>query len=186
MIRNTLTKEIFSQSRYNNFWFKSIIVFFVLLMTLGIFWKKRILLKIPKHQQNVLTLSQTVATILLIYTNNVLCDYLLSLAPSSEILFILEELRVILMENLLTRFLLPILLILNTQRTLPALWTEKPWKRREFFMTKINFQSHYPQTDVSFDQEERRQKDLFKYNDRTTTTTLANTAMGSNIPEVSD
>ena len=103
MIRNTLTREIFSQSRYNNFWFKSIIVFFVLLMTLGIFWKKRILLKIPKHQQNVLTLSQTVATILLIYTNNVLCDYLLSLAPSSEILFILEELRVILMENIITR-----------------------------------------------------------------------------------
>ena len=103
MIRNTLTREIFSQSRYNNFWFKSIIVFFVLLMTLGIFWKKRILLKIPKHQQNVLTLSPTVATILLIYTNNVLCDYLLSLAPSSEILFILEELRVILMENIITR-----------------------------------------------------------------------------------
>ena len=103
MIRNTLTREIFSQSRYNNFWFKSIIVFFVLLMTLGIFWKKIILLKIPKHQQNVLTLSQTVATILLIYTNNVLCDYLLSLAPSSEILFILEELRVILMENIITR-----------------------------------------------------------------------------------
>ena len=187
MIRNTMTKEILSKSRLTNFWLKSLIVIFVLLTTLGIYWKKkRILLKIPKYQWNVLTLNQTVALIFLVYTNNLLCDYLLIFFPPSELLFILEELRVILVENLIIRFLLPFFLILNTKRRLPALWTETSWKRREFFMTKINFQSHYPQTEVSFDQEERRQKDLFKYNDRTTTTTLANTAMGSNIPEVSD
>ena len=61
-----MTKEMFSKSRYNNFWSKSIIVIFVLLTTLGIYWKKkRILLKIPKSQKNVLTLKQTVAVIFL-------------------------------------------------------------------------------------------------------------------------
>ena len=111
-----MTEEIFSKARYNNFWSKSIIVIFVLLTTLGIYWKKkRILLKIPKNQRNVLTLNQTVAIILLVYVNNVLCDYLLALFPPSEFLFILEELRVVLVENTIIRFLLPILLILNTK-----------------------------------------------------------------------
>ena len=182
MIGNTMTKEIFSQARYNNLWSKSMIVLFVLLTTLGIYWKKkRILSRIEKYQRNVLTLKQTVAVILFIYTNNVICDYLLAIFPPSEFLFILEELRVVLVENLLTRFLLPVLLILNTKRTLPALWTEKTWKRREFFMTKLNF----PTTKVSVVQETSR--DLVRPNDSTTTTTtLANTAMGSNLPEVSE
>ena len=104
MIGNTMSKEIFSKSRYNNFWSKSIIVIFVLLTTLGIYWKKkRILWKIPKSQKNVLTLKQTVAVIFLVYVNNLLTDYTLSIFPPSELLFTLEELRVILQENILTR-----------------------------------------------------------------------------------
>ena len=194
MIGNTMSKEIFSKSRYNNFWSKSIIVIFVLLTTLGIYWKKkRILLRIEKYQRNVLTLKQTVAVILFLYTNNLLCDYLLAIFPPSEFLFILEELRVVLVENLLTRFLLPVLLILKTKRTLPALWTEKTWKRREFFMTKL----HFPLTRhrvqvvqvvrVDVVQEGRgKQRDLVRHSNRTTTTTLANTACGSNLPEVSE
>ena len=189
MIGNTMTKEIFSKARYNNLWSKSIIVIFVLLTTLGIYWKKkRILCKIPKYQRNVLTLKQTVGLIFLLYVNNMLCDYLLAVFPPSEFFFILEELRVILVENLLTRFLLPILLISNTQRTLPALWAEKHWKRREFFMTKITL----PETKVSVEnefsveQEGRKGTALGKHKERTTTITLANYAMGSSQPEVSD
>ena len=181
-----MTKETFSKARYNNLWSKSIIVIFVLLTTLGIYWKKkRILCKIPKYQRNVLTLKQTVGLIFLLYANNMLCDYLLALFPPSEFLFILEELRVILVENLLTRFLLPILLISNTQRTFPALWAEKHWKRREFFMTKITL----PETKVSLEEEEhegRRHTALGQHNERTTTTTLANYAMGSSLTEVAD
>ena len=194
MIGNTMTEEIFSEARYNNLWSKSIIVLFVLLTTLGIYWKKkRILSRIEKYQRNVLTLKQTVAVILFLYTNNLLCDYLLAIFPPSEFLFILEELRVVLVENLLTRFLLPVFLILNTKRTLPALWTEKTWRRREFFMTNLNFQSKSPQSEVivvqevSVVEERRRQRDLVKYKYiTTTTTTLANTAAGSTLPEVSD
>ena len=183
-----MTEEIFSKARYNNFWSKSIIVIFVLLTTLGIYWKrKRILLKIPKTQRNVLTLNQTVAIILLVYVNNVLCDYLLSLFPPSEFLFILEELRVVLVENIITRLLLPILLILNTKITLPALWAEKPWRRREFFTTKLIFQSNFPATEVSVVEEVRKHRTLVKQNDSTTTTTtLANSEWGSNLPEVAE
>ena len=181
-----MTKETFSKARYNNLWSKSIIVIFVLLTTLGIYWKKkRILCKIPKYQRNVLTLKQTVGLIILLYANNMLCDYLLAVFPPSEFLFILEELRVILVENLLTRFLLPILLISNTQRTFPALWAEKHWKRREFFMTKITL----PETKVSLEDQEhegRKHTALGQHNERTTTTTLANYAMGSSLTEVAD
>lgn len=71
------------------------------------------------------------------------------------------------------------------KRTMPELWAEKPWKRREFFMTKLNFQTNFPETEVSVVQEARRHRALLKQNDRaTTTTTLANTATGSNLPEV--
>ena len=182
----TMTEKIFSNARYQNFFVKSLIVLFVVLNTLGIYWKKkRILLRIPKYQRNVLTLNQTVAVILWLYTNNILCDYLLAIFPPSEFLFILEELRVLLGENIVTKFLLPICLILNTRRTLPALWTEKSWKRREFFMTNLDF----PKIEVVV-QEERRYRYLVKHNDTTTTTTttttLANTAMGSNLPEISE
>ena len=182
----TMTEKIFSNARYRNFFVKSLIVLFVVLNTLGIYWKKkRILLRIPKYQRNVLTLNQTVAVILWLYTNNILCDYLLAIFPPSEFLFILEELRVLLGENIVTKFLLPICLILNTRRTLPALWTEKSWKRQEFFMTKLDFPKIKIQVVV---QEERRYRYLVKHNDTTTTTTttLANTAMGSNLPEVSE
>ena len=179
-----MTEKIFSNARYQNFFVKSLIVLFVVLNTLGIYWKKkRILLRIPKYQRNVLTLNQTVAVILWLYTNNILCDYLLAIFPPSEFLFILEELRVLLGENIVTKFLLPICLILNTRRTLPALWTEKSWKRREFFMTKLDFPKIKIQVVV---QDERRQRYLVKDNNRTTTTTLANTAMGSNLPEISE
>ena len=183
-----MSKEIFSKSRYNNLWSKSIIVIFVLLLTLGIYWKKkRILLKIPDSQRNVLTLKQTVAVIFLVYTNNLLTDYILAIFQPSQFLFIMEELRVILLENILTRLLLPVLLILNTRRTLPALWIEKHWERREFFMTNLNFQSKSPQPEVSVVQERRRQRDLTKNRaGATTITTLANTATSSNLPEVSD
>ena len=181
-----MSEEIFSKMRYNNFWNKSLIVLFVLLTTMGIYWKKkRILFRIEKYQRNVLTLNQTVALILFLYTNNMLCDYLLVLSPPSEFLFILEELRVLLGENIITRFLLPVLLILNTRRTLPALWTEKSWKRQEFFMTKLDFPKIKIQVVVQ-DERRHRQRYLVNHNNRTTTTTLANTAMGSTLPEVSE
>ena len=198
MIGNTVSKEIFSKSRYSNFWSKSVVVFFVLLTTLGIHWKKKkILFKIPKCQRNVLTLNQTVGVICLVYTISVLCDYLLAFFPPSQLLFIMEELRVILVENIITRFLLPLLLILNTRRTLPALWAEKDWKRQEFFTTKLPSNQISLVQDIqevpllvqefSVIQEGKRQLNKSIQNQRTTTTTLANSAMMiSSLPEVSD
>ena len=117
MIGNKTSKEIFSKSRYSNFWSKSVVFFFVLLTTMGIYWKKRkILFKIPKYQRNVLTLNQTVGVVCLVYTVSVLTDYLLACFPPSQLLFIMEEVRVMLVKNIITRFLLPLLLILNTRR----------------------------------------------------------------------
>ena len=183
MIGTKISPETFFELRYNNFSIKSLTVLFVLLTTVGIYWKKkRILVKIEKYQRNVLTLNQTVALNLWLYINNLLSDYSLIFFAPTEFLFILEELRVLLGENIVTRFLLPVLLILNTRRTLPALWTEKSWKRREFFMTKLDF----PKIEVHVVQEERRHMYLVKHNFRTKTTSLASTEMGSTLPEVSE
>ena len=140
MIRNTAFQEDFAKYRFNNFCSKSIVMVFVVLTTAGIYWKrKRLPNKIKDHQRNVLTLNQTLGVIFLIYCNNVILDYLLAIFQPSDLVFLLEELRVLIVENVLTKCLIPIFLILNTRRQLPGLWTNKEMKRTDFYMTKPTF-----------------------------------------------
>ena len=135
-------QEVSARLRFNNFCFKSLVLVFVILTTAGIYWKKkRISFKIEKNQRNVLTLKQTLGLIFFIYCNNVLADYVLASFKPSTLVFLMEELRVVLVENLLTRFVIPIVLIINTKRHLPGLWTDTEMIRSEFFMTKINVSS---------------------------------------------
>ena len=125
--------------RFNNFCFKTIIGVFVMLTTAGIYWKKkRISFKIENHQRNVLTLKQTLGIISLIYCNNVLADYLLASFKPSDLVFLFEEVRVLLVENVLTRFVIPVVLILNTRNQLPGLWIDTEVRRSEFYMTKMS------------------------------------------------
>ena len=137
MIRNTAFQEEFAKARFNNFCSKSIVMVFVVLTAAGIYWKKkRLTNKIEDHQRNVLTLNQTIGVIFLIYCNNVILDYLLANFQPSDLVFLLEELRVLIVENVLTKCLIPIFLILNTKRQLPGLWTNNELKRTDFYMTK--------------------------------------------------
>ena len=127
--------------RFNNACFKTIIGVFVMLTTAGIYWKKkRISFKIylVNHQRNVLTLKQTLGIISLIYCNNVLADYLLASFKPSDLVFLFEEVRVLLVENVLTRFVIPVVLIINTRKQLPGLWRDTEVRRSEFYMTKMS------------------------------------------------
>ena len=142
MFRNIEFPEEFDKYRFNNLSLKSIVIIFVILKTAGIYWKKkRLTNNIENHQRNVLTLKQTLGLLFLIYCSNVLSDYTLSLFKPTDLVFFLEELRVLLVENLLIKFTIPIVLILNTKKHLPGLWTNREIKRSEFFMTRLNFDS---------------------------------------------
>ena len=126
--------------RYNNLWSKSLIAGFALLTSLAIYWKKkRVRFKISNYQRNVLTLKQTVGIIVYIYCNNVILDYLLAMFKPNDLVFFSEELRVLVMENLLLRFAFPIFLIFKTKKTLQSLWTSNNIRRSEFYMTKLHF-----------------------------------------------
>lgn len=149
MIRNTAFQEDFAKYRFNNFCSKSIVMVFVVLTTAGIYWKKkRLSNKIEDHQRNVLTLNQTLGVIFLIYCNNVILDYLLAIFQPSDLVFLLEELRVLIVENVLTKCLIPIFLILNTRRQLPSLWTNNEIKKTDFYMTKPTSHSFITQPPV--------------------------------------
>ena len=125
--------------RYNNLWSKSLIAGFALLTSLAIYWKKkRVRFKISNYQRNVLTLKQTVGIIVYIYCNNVILDYLLAMFKPNDLVFFSEELRVLVMENLLLRFAFPIFLIFKTKKTLQSLWTSNNIRRSEFYMTKLH------------------------------------------------
>ena len=115
---------------------------FVFLTSAGIYWKKkRLSNKVENHQRNLLTLKQTVGLLFFIYCNNVLLDYLLAIFKPNQLVFTMEILRVVIVENLLTKFAIPVGLILNSRRHLPGLWSNKQIKRPEFFMTEPNFDS---------------------------------------------
>ena len=159
MMRNTKLQEQedFARYRFNNFCSKSIVAVFVILTTAGIYWKKRrISNKIGNNQRNLLTLRQTLGIILFIYFNNVVADHILAWFKPSRLVFLLEEMRVILVENLLTRFFLPILLIIYTKTSLPALWSNQDVRRSEFYMTKPNFEISIKMTKVNNEEVDKK------------------------------
>ena len=152
MLGNTVVQEDFAKARFNNFCSKSIVMVFVILTSAGIYWKrKRLSNKVENHQRNLLTLKQTVGLLFLIYGNNVLLDYLLAIFQPNHLVFTLEMLRVVILENLLTKFAIPVGLILNSRRHLPGLWSNKQIQRLEFSMTKPTFHS--------FSREPKAEKD---------------------------
>ena len=117
---------------------KTMCLILATILGVGIAWKKR-KLKIKRQNFNVITFSQTWLILLLLYLNNVLLDFLFPLIVKEELLFNLEMLRVILIENILFKLLIPILMILQSKATLPYLWIDKDFNGKQmFFMTKQN------------------------------------------------
>ena len=125
--------------RNGNLGMKTMCLILAMIIGCGMAWKKR-KLKIKRGQNfNVITFSQSFLILLLLYLNNVLLDFLLPALADKELLFNMEMFRVIFIENILFKFVLPILMILQSKATLPSLWIDKDCNRKQiFFMTKQN------------------------------------------------
>ena len=125
---------------------KTVVLILVLITTRAIKWKKkRIFVKVKKY--NCLTFNQTLNIVIILYINNAVLDYifqcniitvLLYYLPSKQI-FNLEMLRVIFIENIGLKFIMPIMLIINTKSSLRSLWSEVPYKQINFFMSEPSY-----------------------------------------------
>ena len=112
--------------------------------------KKRVFVKVKKY--NVLTFNQTLKIVIILYINNAVFDYIfqsdittvLLYYYSSQQIFTLEMLRVILLENICLKFLMPIFFILNTRTSLRSLWSEIPYKQINFFMSEPSYLPRSP------------------------------------------
>ena len=149
--------------RNGNLAMKTMCLITASIVGLGMAWKKR-KLKIKRKNFNVITFSQTWLIIFLLYLNNVVLDFLLPSLAKEELLFTLEMLRVIFFENILFKFFIPILMILQSKTTLPFLWTDKDCNRRQnFFMTKQNIlprTNHIKQGDRYEEQIDKTQQNI--------------------------
>ena len=95
--------------RNGNLVLKSVVLAGGLLCTLGIYWKKRRKnIRKSGQQYNVMTLNQTVLLVILLNLDSTFFSYLLSAPVSGTLLFNLEMLRTILIENLFFKCLQPL------------------------------------------------------------------------------
>ena len=156
--------------RFGNFVTKTVVLILVLITTRAILWKKkRLFVKVKKY--NVLTFNQTLHIVIILYINNAVFDYIFQCNIrtvflyyfSSEHIFTLEMLRVIFIENICLKFIMPIILIINTRSSLRSLWSEIPYKEINFFMSEPSYvpRSRPPlihQLHISFTKNKFREK----------------------------
>ena len=69
------------------------------------------------------------AIIFLIYFNSTISEWILASLPPTDLVFIMEQLRVILVENIAVRFLLPLALIHSTSTSLQGSVVHSHWSR---------------------------------------------------------
>ena len=88
---------------------------------------------------NVITLKQTVILLILISLDNAGLSYVIcrdnSLGMSEDLVFLLEMLRVILIENIFFKFLLPLYFLVGSRTSLPSLWAQQDDRKLKFFLT---------------------------------------------------
>ena len=116
--------------------------FFVLLLAAAILWRKKTLrlklFSLPGgggNQTNVITLNQTV-WIRVILCADFLAIYFLKNIINSNSMFTFEMLKLIIIDNICYRFLFPVYLIINAKSSLPALFSEEPIRKLNFFKSK--------------------------------------------------
>ena len=125
---------------------KNVPILVILLLTIGAYWKRRRDVKKPMKVSgnvNVVTLIQTVSLLLLFSFDNTVLSFVISrdniLGLNNELVFNLEMLRVIFIENIFFKFLVPIYLLKNSRTNLPLLWAERNLRKQDFFRTVPSF-----------------------------------------------
>ena len=127
--------------RFGNLVMKNVLVVVIIILSIGVYWKQR-------HQKNpmrvsgnfnVITLKQTVIFLILISFDNTCLSYVICwdnfFGMSEDVVFVLEMLRVILVENIFFKFCVPLYFLIDSKTKLPSLWAERDDRRLNFFMT---------------------------------------------------
>ena len=149
--------------RYGNLVMKNVLILVIMLMAFSVYWKRRHVRKpmaVPGNV-NVVTLKQTVTLLTLFSFDNTLLAFIITtdnaLGISNELVFLLEMLRVIFIENIFFKFLVPLYLLQNSRTSLPALWAERNCRKQKFFITALSLT---PRQIISRYQEEEREPEI--------------------------
>ena len=102
-------------------------------------------MKVRGHY-NLLTLKQTVILLILFSFDNSGLSFIISndflpnfVSINSELVMKVEILRVILVENIFFKFLVPLYLLIQSRSKLPSLWADEDQRKLKFFMTSPSF-----------------------------------------------
>ena len=118
----------------------------VLILFFSILWtKQQIKHQTIKTRNNILSLNQTVAVRVWLLADFFSFQLILNLiAPEKVVQF--EMVKIIVVDNICYRFLLPLTLLLSTKNNFPELWTEGPIKRRrDFYQTEMRIIPRRPE-----------------------------------------
>ena len=148
-----------------------------------------------RSQYNVITLNQTVLLVILLNLDSML-TYVLH--PNSQrLFFLLELMKIIFIENIFFKCLIPVYLLHCSRRHYPNLWVDRKPRKCNFFMTAPSFiarpviskyqtENHKPEL-VG---DEVRKKDLCgpRYTDRPvghiTITVQTSQDLGCTLPQI--
>ena len=119
--------------RNGNLAFKTILILLVLILKFGVFWKNRREKKKVKMKYNIMSLNQTILILVMLYLDNAFLSYFI--VDKNNFVFNMEMFRLIFIENICFRFLVPLYLIFDSKSKLPALWAENTERKLDFFMT---------------------------------------------------
>ena len=118
----------------------------VLILFVSILWTKQQIKNLTiQTRNNVLSLNQTVALRVWLLADFFSFQLILNLiAPEKVVQF--EMVKIIVVDNICYRFLLPLTLLLSTKNNFPELWTEGPIKRRrDFYQTEMRIIPRRPE-----------------------------------------
>ena len=108
-----------------------------LIYVTGIYWKKKRTFIPARSQHNLITLNQTVLLVILINLDGMI-SYLLHPNDQSHV-FVLELLKIIFIENIFFKCLVPVYLLLSSRRHYAILWNDRKPEKCNFFMTQPSF-----------------------------------------------
>ena len=109
----------------------------ILILYATVMWKKeQFSHKVNRRQNNLLTLNQTVVLSVVVTLDYIIVECCVWILPQEKLLQF-EMMKLIIIENLCYRFLMPLALLFNTRKIFPELWSGR---RREettgFYMTE--------------------------------------------------
>ena len=131
-----------SNMRKENLLVKSVFLTIAIICGIGINWKKNRLSIHRRGNYNLVTLNETLLLVWLLSMDNILFTCLVLYRESNDdqtLTFTLELLRIILIENIFFKLMVPVYLILQSRTHYKTLWAESRERKLTFSMTQPSF-----------------------------------------------